>query len=64
MNRIIKTAIAAAAVAAPLALAAGPAHAATALNNPSFEEAAVDLPRGLLRGGCGAPDPHRLDCRR
>ncbi len=46
MNRIIKTAIAAAAVAAPLALAAGPAHAATAPTNPSFEDAAVTFPEG------------------
>ena len=46
MNRIIKNAIAATAVAAPLALAAGPAHAATALTNASFEDAAVTFSEG------------------
>jgi len=38
--------LAAAAVAAPLALAASPANAATALTNASFEDAAVTFPEG------------------
>ena len=46
MNLIIKSAIAAIALAAPLALAAGSAHAATALTNASFEDAAVTFPEG------------------
>src|SRR4051794_25548490 len=47
MNRIIKTAIAAA-VAAPLALAAGPAHAASVpLTNAGFETANITTDDGF-----------------
>ncbi len=47
--KILLGTLAAAAVAAPLALAASPANAATALTNASFEDATVDLHRWLLR---------------
>ena len=45
-RKILLGTLAAAAVAAPLALAAGPANAATALTNASFEDAAVTFTEG------------------